>query len=88
MRSCKPFFMVCPFISARDKSPKGEGSRIGLEQTELELRLQSKEEENNLLKKQITELEEQVRVEREKKVQEIQELRKTLEEIPRGQESI
>jgi len=67
---------------------EGEESRIKVEQTELEQRLQSKEEENNLLKKQITELEEQFRVEREKKDQEIQELRKRLEEISEGKESV
>lgn len=66
----------------------GEGgeNRMTSEQTELELRLQSKEEENNLLKKQITELEEQFRVENEKKDQEIQELKNRLEEISTGQE--
>lgn len=66
----------------------GEESRTKVEQTELELRLQSKEEENNLLKKQITELEEQFWVEREKKDQEIQELRNRLEEISGGKESV
>jgi len=60
---------------------EGEESRMTPEQTELELRLQSKEEENNLLKKQITELEEQFKVEREKKDQEIQELKKRLKEM-------
>ncbi len=65
----------------------GEECRVGPEQAELELRLQSKEEENNLLKKQMAELEEQFRIEREQKEQEIQELKKRLEEISGGQES-
>ncbi|MFB0527771.1 MAG: hypothetical protein ACETVT_02710, partial [bacterium] len=67
---------------------EGEESRIKPEQAELELRLQSKEEENNLLKKQIAEMEEQFRIEREKKDQEIQELKKRLEEMSGGQESV
>jgi len=67
---------------------EGEESRIKPEQAELELRLQSKEEENNLLKKQITEMEEQFRIEKEKKDQEIEELKKRLEEMSGGQESV
>ena len=66
----------------------GEECRVGPEQAELELRLQSKEEENNLLKKQIAELEEQFRIEREQREQEIQELKKRLEEMSGGQEQV
>jgi len=65
---------------------EGEESKIKPEQTELEMRLQSKEEENNLLKKQITEMEERFRIESEKKEQELQELKKRLEQISREQQ--
>ncbi len=67
---------------------EGEESKIKPEQAELEMRMQSKEEENNLLKKHITEKEERLRIEKEKKEQEIQELKKQLEEIPERQESV
>jgi len=69
----------------------GEGEEGGVkpEQAELELRLQSKEEENNLLKKQIAEGEEQFRFESEKKDQEIEELKRRLEQMAgQQQESI
>jgi chromosome segregation ATPase len=67
---------------------EGEESKIKPEQAELEMRLQSKEEESNLLKEQITEMEERLRIEKEKKEQEIQELKKQLEEMPERQESV
>ncbi len=60
---------------------EGEESKIKPEQAELEMRLQSKEEENNLLKKQIAEMEERLRIESEKKEQEIEELKKRQEEM-------
>ncbi|MCK4802623.1 hypothetical protein KAS33_03030 [bacterium] len=60
---------------------EGEESKIKPEEVELELRLQSKEEENNLLKKQMAEMEERLRIESEKRDQEIQELKKRLEEM-------
>jgi len=65
-----------------------EENEIKSQQEDWELRLQSKEEENNLLKKQIAEMEEQFRIEREKKEQEIQELKKRLEEMSGEQESV
>ncbi len=65
---------------------EGEESKIKPEQAELEMRLQSKEEESNLLKKQITEMEERFRIESEKKEQELQELKKRLEQISREQQ--
>lgn len=65
---------------------EGEESKIKPEQAELELRLQSKEEENNLLKEQIAEMGEQFRIESEKKEQELQELKKRLEQISREQQ--
>lgn len=65
---------------------EGEESKIKPEQTELEMRMQSKEEESNLLKKQITEMEERFRIESEKKEQELQELKKRLEQISREQQ--
>lgn len=67
----------------------GEGEENGIksQQEDWQLRLQSKEEENNLLKNRMAELEEQSRIEREKKNQEIQELKKRLEEMPGRQES-
>jgi len=60
---------------------EGEESKIKPEQAELEMRMQSKEEENNLLKEQIAKMEERLRIESEKKEQELQELKKRLEQI-------
>lgn len=65
---------------------EGEESKIKPEQAELEMRLQSKEEENNLLKEQIAKMEERLRIESEKKEQELQELKKRLEQISREQQ--
>ncbi len=63
-----------------------EENRISSQQEDWELRLQSKEEENSLLKRQITEIEEQLQMEKERKDGEIQELKKRLEEMLEGQE--
>jgi len=63
-----------------------EENTIGSQQEDWELRLQSKEEENNLLKRQITEMEKQLQIERERKDGEIQGLKKRLEEMLGGQE--
>ncbi|MCJ7646794.1 hypothetical protein MUO65_07865 [bacterium] len=48
--------------------------------------MQGKEEENNLLKNRIAELEEQLRIERERKGEEIVECKQSSEEVPEGQE--
>jgi len=68
-------------IGAGESGQVGEiEKRIKLEQEDLELRLQSKEEENNLLKNRVAELEEQLRVIEEKKKEEIQEVGSQVEQ--------
>ena len=66
----------------------GEGgeNEISRQQEDWELRLQSKEEENNLLKNRIAELEEQLRIQKEKKDREIVGGIHSSEEVPEGQQ--
>ncbi|MCJ7646778.1 hypothetical protein MUO65_07785 [bacterium] len=64
------------------------GNEIICQREDWELRLQSKEEENKLLKNRIAELEEQLRIEKEKREQEIEELKQHLEQTSGGQESV
>jgi len=62
----------------------GEENIVKSEQENLALRLQSKEEENKSLKIQIKEMEEEFRIKNEKREQEIEELRKRLQETFEG----
>jgi len=61
------------------------GDEIKSQQEDWGLRLQSKEEENNLLKNRIAELEEQLQIEREKKGEEIDKREQSSEEMSGGQ---
>jgi len=58
------------------------------EQEDFALRLQSKEEENKFLKLQIKKMEEEFQIENERREQEVEELRKRLQESSTGQEPL
>jgi len=58
------------------------------EQEDFALRLQSKEEENKFLKLQIKKMEEEFQIESERREQELEELRKRLQETSTGQEPL
>jgi len=68
-----------------DETGEGGANGIRCEREDWELRLQSKEEENRLLKNRISELEEQLGIEREKKGQEVVGPEQISEEVPEGQ---